>query len=259
VLETLARRAEFNLTHMQGNVRLYEIGSAFAPGSDALPDETVRVALLVMGDREPAHFASTTAPFDAWDAKALAERVTRVAYPSRTVVLEPMGEEDVLWRIVVDGIARGEVRSVPLDAPVWAKPAFGVELVLGAMSNGDVAPPGEHAHDSPVALEPRATRPFRPLPTTPASEFDLALLVPDGTSAADVERVIRAGAGELLERLVAFDLYEGAGIEKGHRSIAWRLTLRHPERTLRDKEIDGRRARILSALMQELNVRQRTT
>jgi phenylalanyl-tRNA synthetase beta chain len=62
----------------------------------------------------------------------------------------------------------------------------------------------------------------------------------------------------LLERLVAFDLYEGAGVDAGHRSVAWRLTLRHPERTLRDKEIDGRRAKILSALTQELNVRQRT-
>ena len=39
LLETLARRAEYNLSHMQGNVRLYEIGSAFAPGADALPDE----------------------------------------------------------------------------------------------------------------------------------------------------------------------------------------------------------------------------
>jgi phenylalanyl-tRNA synthetase beta chain len=71
--------------------------------------------------------------------------------------------------------------------------------------------------------------------------------------------VIRTAAGDLLEKLLAFDLYEGAGLEPGHRSIAWRLTLRHPERTLRDKEIDGRRAKILSALTQELNVRQRTS
>src|SRR5204862_1431795 len=74
LLESLARRAEHNLAHMVGNVRLYEIGSAFAPG-DSLPDETIRVALLVMGDREPAHFAGpATASYDAWDAKALAER-----------------------------------------------------------------------------------------------------------------------------------------------------------------------------------------
>jgi phenylalanyl-tRNA synthetase beta chain len=93
----------------------------------------------------------------------------------------------------------------------------------------------------------------------PASEFDLALLIPEGTRAADVDRVIRASAGELLERLEVFDLYEGPGMDAGHRSVAWRLTLRHPERTLREKEIEGRRSRILSALETELNVRQRST
>ena len=62
-----------------------------------------------------------------------------------------------------------------------------------------------------------------------------------------------------LERLVAFDEYNGSGVEAGHRSVAWRLTLRHPERTLRDKEIEGRRVKILSALQHELHVRQRST
>ena len=260
VLETLSRRAEYNLAHMQGNVRLYEIGSAFAPGSDALPDESVRVAALIMGDREPRHFASRESVFDAWDAKALAERIARSAFPGAAIELQPVGDESgVLWRVMVAGEPRGEVTTLSLDAPVWAKAAFGVEIVLESLSNGDVAPPGEHAHGEAVPSGARPARPFRPLPTTPASEFDLALLVPNTVTAAQVETTIRAAAGDLLERLTAFDLYEGSGVEAGHRSIAWRLTLRHPERTLRDKEIDGRRARILSALTQELNVRQRTS
>jgi phenylalanyl-tRNA synthetase beta chain len=260
VLESLARRAEHNLAHMQGNVRLFEIGAVFAPGDDELPDESMHVALLVMGDRQPAHFTNAKPPaYDAWDAKGLAELVAHVAAEGESVVLEPVGDGDLLWRIVVGGSARGQVRRVPLDAPVWAAPAFGVELTLAAMSNADVAPAGEHAHSTPVAAPPRVTTKYRALPTTPASEFDLALLVPDGVRAADVERVIRVAAGELLERLVAFDVYEGAGVDAGHRSVAWRLTLRHPERTLRDKEIDARRAKVLTALRSELNVRQRST
>jgi phenylalanyl-tRNA synthetase beta chain len=261
VLETLARRAEYNLSHMQGNVRLYEIGSAFTPGGDALPEESVRVALLVMGDREPAHFTNAKpASFDAWDAKALAELVARTVAPGEAIVLEPTPEaDDTLWKVVIEGVVRGAVTRVPLDAPVWASPAFGVEIELGPVSNGDVAPAGEHAHGDLAAPSPRRPSQYRPLPTTPASEFDLALLLPEGVAAADVERVIRSAAGELLERLVAFDVYTGAGVEPGQRSVAWRLTLRHPERTLRDKEIDGRRAKILSALQTELNVRQRST
>ena len=260
LLESLARRAEFNLAHMEGNVRLYEIGSAFAPG-ESLPDETIRVALLVMGDREPVHFAGPPAtPFDAWDAKALAERTARVAFPSAEVLLQPAeGDDGQLWSVLVDGKSQGEVRRVKLDAPIWAHPAFGVELTLATMSNGDVAPPGEHAHGDAEAPRPRRPRPYRPLPSTPAAEFDLALLLPPGVTAVKVEEVIRSAAGDLLERLAAFDQYEGRGVEAGHRSVAWRLTLRHPERTLRDKEIEGRRSRILSALHQELNVRQRTS
>jgi phenylalanyl-tRNA synthetase beta chain len=261
VLETLERRAEANLAHMEGNVRLYEIGSVFAPGEHDLPDESVNVGLVVMGDRSPVHFTDPKpAQYDAWDAKWLGELVARTAFPSAVVTLEPASQaEGMLWRICIDGEAQGSVRRLALDAPVWAAPAFGVELVLALMSNSDVAPAGEHAHGAAIAAEARRTPRYRPLPTTPASAFDLALLVPGGVSAADVERVVRAAAGDLLERLDLFDLYEGEGVESGHRSVAWRLTLRHPERTLRDKEIEGRRAKILSALQSQLNVRQRTT
>ena len=259
LLESLARRAEYNLSHMQGNVRLYEIGSAFEKSTDTLPNESMRVALLVMGQRNPAHFTNARPePFDAWDAKGLAEMVARIAVPT-PATLEPVGDGELLWTIVIDGETRGHVSRVPLDAPVWASAAFGIELVLGRVSNAEVAPPGEHAHTVDEEWAAPAPPKYRQLPAMPSSEFDLALLVPGAVRAADVERVIRGAAGELLERLVAFDVYEGAGVDAGHRSVAWRLTLRHPERTLRDKEIEGRRSRILSALQNELNVRQRST
>jgi phenylalanyl-tRNA synthetase beta chain len=100
---------------------------------------------------------------------------------------------------------------------------------------------------------------FQPLPTTPASEFDLALLVPDSVLGADVEAVMRRVSGKLLESVRLFDRYVGHGVEAGYRSLEWRLTFRHAERTLRDREIDARRSDILRALADELNVRQRTT
>jgi phenylalanyl-tRNA synthetase beta chain len=262
LLETLARRAEHNLAHMQGNVRLFEIGSVFVLTGDALPREEMRVAALVMGQRRPPHFTDANPPaFDVWDAKALAELVAEAVAPGAAVRLVPADapDADLLWTIQTDGSRTGEVRRVPLDAPVWASPAFGVELLVVPVSNDDVAPAGEHAHGVATGAVRPAARAFTPLPTTPASEFDLALLVPESLPAAEVERVIRESAGDLLERLVAFDLFQGEGIEAGARSIAWRLTLRHPERTLRDKEIEGRRARILSALSSELNVRQRSS
>lgn len=247
VLDTLARRAEYNLARMQRNVRLFEIGPAFRPGAKGeRPHEEVRVGLVVLGERRPAHFTEPRPPaYDEWDAKGLAELLLEEVYPSAAARLVP-GEGAVLWRIEVDGVERGEVRRVELDAPVWASAAFGVELAI--------------AEDTGVLLHgagPKSVK-FAPLPEFPAAEFDLALLVPESVPAGDVESVMRTSLGELLESLVLFDEFRGGGVPSGKRSLAWRLVLRHPERTLRDKEIEGRRSRLLKSLAQELDVHARS-
>ncbi|MEX2177953.1 MAG: phenylalanine--tRNA ligase subunit beta [Gemmatimonadaceae bacterium] len=259
LLETLTRRAEFNLAQRTGDVRLFEIGSAFAPAGGGMPSEEFRLGVLIMGRRRPAHFTEPQPPVvDEWDAKGIAEATTRAAYPDATIELLPSSGE-ALWDILVAGDTVGSVRRVALDAPVWAAPAFGLELRLGVVSTAPPAERGRHAYAEARRLPRPAVTKYRALPATPVAEFDLALLVPVGTSVGEVERVVRGVAGELLERLELFDQYTGAGVEAGHRSLAWRLTFRHPERTLRDKEIEGRRSKILGALQQELHVRQRTT
>ena len=261
LLETLAKRAEYNLSRMQGDVRLFEIGSAFTPRPDGLPLEAVRVGALIMGRRRPPHFTEPEPPvFDAWDVKALGARIAELAFPAETATLEP-AEDGRSWVIRV-GTARrwvGRAGPVALDRPAWAAEAFGVEVTLDPMPNGFVAPRGAHAHDVRPEARRRASVRYRPLPTTPAADVDLALVVPEGTAAADVERVLRASGGELLERVVLFDEYRGEGLPEGTRSLAWRLTFRDPVRTLRDKEIEGRRQKILRSLESELGVRPRIT
>ncbi|NUO64299.1 MAG: phenylalanine--tRNA ligase subunit beta [Gemmatimonadaceae bacterium] len=258
LLDSLARRAEYNLTRMQGDVRLFEIGNAFSARKDTLPREELRVAALVMGARRPVHFTESKPPaYDEWDAKAIAERIVAMVYPNARTELAPAGGE-VLWAILVAGKSVGRVTRVRLDAPVWAAPAFGVEVSLGVISSERVAQPGRNAPQRAATSEQRRHPAYRPIPTTPAVELDLALLVPEEMHAAIVEEVLRRGAGDLLERLVLFDEYRGKGVEAGMRSLAWRLTLRHPERTLRDKEVEGRREKLLKTLEHELGIRQRT-
>ena len=287
LLDTLARRAEYNLARMQGDVRLFEIGAAWEPGRGSLPLETMRVAALIMGDRRPPHFSEPKVPkVDAWDAKGLAEALGAAAFPGSGVELRPANDGDLLWEIHAGassggngttgqssraGAKVGEVRRVALDAPVWASPAFGVEIVLSVVESAPVARPGQSAaagaaHGSvPDATPGAPAHPggasvrYRTLPMTPSVEIDIALLVPTGVAAARVEATIRSSAGELLERLTLFDEYEGTGIPAGHRSLAWRLTFRHPSRTLRDKEIDGRREKLLRTLETDLGIRPRTS
>ncbi|MFI5246914.1 MAG: hypothetical protein ACHQQR_16900, partial [Gemmatimonadales bacterium] len=240
-------------------VRLFEIGSTFVPEGDGLPREEMHAAALVMGARRPVHFSEPKPPaFDAWDAKALAETIARAAFPGAKIMLLP-GEGGELWS-VHRHVRVGSVCMVSLDAPVWASPAFGVEITLGPMPSEAVAASGKHDY---AAAPEHAAPPFflryAWLPTTPAAEFDLALIVPDDMPARSVESVISSAAGEFLERLELFDQFRGAGVPAGHRSLAWRLTFRHPERTLRDKEIDGRRSQLLKTLEKELGVVARTS
>ena len=270
VLDTLARLAEYNLNRMQGNVRLFEVGSVFAARAGGSPLEEVHAALLVMGQRRPPHFTDAQPPaYDAWDAKSLAATLAEAAFPGNSVKIEP-GDEHGLWYIMAGTARIGRVIRVRLDAPVWASVAYGVELTLGEMPNAAVAPKGQHAHGSKrrssvvvpgveKRSSPRGPVRFKLIPTLPAAEFDLALLVPESTPAAEVERVLTSEGGEMLERCVLFDEFRGAGVPDGMRSLAWRLTFRHPERTLRDKELEGRRAQLLKSLEGALGVRPRTS
>jgi phenylalanyl-tRNA synthetase beta chain len=259
LLETLPRLAEFNLSHRIGDVRIFEIGSVFRPGDSTLPREQVRLGILIMGRRRPPHFSEPQPPaFDEWDAKAIAELAWEIAYPRNPIDLVP-GTGRILWEVRRSEDVLGIVQRVDLDAPVWASPAFGIELLLGNVHMEAPAAAGKHSYKEWGSAVKSAVSRYRGLPTMPPVEIDLALLVPASMTAANVERVIRSSGGELLEKLELFDQYRGAGIEENHRSLAWRLTFRHPERTLRDKEIEGRRAKILAALNEELNVRQRST
>jgi phenylalanyl-tRNA synthetase beta chain len=252
LLTTLIGRAEYNLSRMQGNVRLFEIGTAFfapderaaAPGPKKadLPHEEMHVAVLIMGQRAPTHFTKAVQPsYDEWDIKFLGEHAAAAAFPERPVEMVP-GSGDVLWDIVVGGTKVGVARRLTLDAPVWAKPAFGVEINLEARDQ-----------------VPAKNKLYRPIPATPRVQVDLALLAPTTVTAAQIDTVIRKEAGELLESLTLFDEFVGQGIQEGFRSLAWALTFRHPERTLKDKEVQGRTDKIVQALAGELGVRQRTT
>lgn len=250
LLTTLAARAEHNLHRMQGDVRLFEIGTAFfateemqrAPGPKkaALPREEMHVAALVMGQRSPTHFTDPSPDsYDEWDIKHLSEIVAAAAFPGASVKLAP-GMGDTLWAVVVDGHNAGSAHRVQLDAPVWARPAFGVEMNLEAI------------------LERSANAiTYRPIPVTPPVRVDLALLASTTVTGAQMEEVIRREAGELLESLTLFDEFRGQGIPEGSRSLAWALTFRHPQRTLKDREVQGRTDKIVKALEGELGVRQR--
>jgi phenylalanyl-tRNA synthetase beta chain len=156
--------------------------------------------------------------------------------------MEAMTGEDARFAITSAGqtVGGGGVAAPGVvDAPAWASPVYFVEARLPAQ-----------------VPDKRATR-YAPLPTFPASERDLALLVPDSVAAALVEGTVRETAGPLLNAVWPFDLYAGKGVPEGTRSIGFRLRFRSEERTVTDAEVDKEVDRVLRALEERHGVRRR--
>ncbi|HZK73432.1 MAG TPA: phenylalanine--tRNA ligase subunit beta [Clostridia bacterium] len=108
----------------------------------------------------------------------------------------------------------------------------------------------------PVLAASRIPR-AQPLPRFPAIERDLAVVVEDHIAAGTLHAAIKEAAGGFLEHVRAFDEYQGPQVPEGHKSVAFTLTFRSPERTLTDAEVDKVMAEIKSALERRLRARFR--
>ncbi|MGQ0814634.1 MAG: phenylalanine--tRNA ligase subunit beta [Gemmatimonadota bacterium] len=242
LLPALYERIEYNLNRGARNIRLFEIGTAFAQG-DELPRETTRLAVAFTGLRNPAHWTGGAAEFDIWDLKALVEDLARLLGITN---IAPISAPDS--GVITEGFAAGNdeteimggrLRSDYIDAPAWAGEFFGLEAVLPATSRA----------------AGRVT--YAPLAQHPPTEQDIALVVPEALASETIEATIRKAGGIFLEHVAPFDLYRGAGIPAGTRSIAYRLRFRASDRTLTDAEADEGVRKILNLLKDEHGVERR--
>ncbi|MEX1050673.1 MAG: phenylalanine--tRNA ligase subunit beta [Gemmatimonadales bacterium] len=227
----LVRAIERNWAVRERDIRLFEIGTVFRAGHP-VPSETVRVAGVLTGARHPAHWSGKAGDYDQWDVRAMLEAVVGVAgAPDASVTPDGSG-----W-VVRDaaGSEWGRAGIVAADAPRGAGVVVGFELDLDAT--------------------PRPPARDQPLPVTPVVERDVALVLPAGRTAAEVEGVLRQAAGPLLESVTIFDEFQGAGM--AGRSVAWRLVFRDPARTLTDADVDAVITAVLTALKEQLDVRRR--
>jgi phenylalanyl-tRNA synthetase beta chain len=235
LLPGLVRLVQRNWGNHVENVRLFEIGTVFsAAGPGERPLEEVHVAAVLTGSREPAHWTGTDeSRIDLWDLKAQFEAAVGLAIPGGAVQVQGNG-----W-IALDSQGRSVGQAGPLeaDAPPWAAPLFGYELVL-----------------DPALRQPAR---FAALPSTPSSERVLALLLGEGTTVRHVEELLRQSGGPLLEGVTIESDYRGPELPRGTRSVAFRLTFRAPDRTLRDTEIDLIETGMLAALAAELGIQRR--
>ncbi len=249
LLSGLLHRVEYNFARGERDVRLFELGTVFRASDGPLPDERIRITAAWTGSRHPPHWSDDGGDWDVWDLEWTLSQVAALAAPGAEVrPLDPGGDsgragfERPLVVVTPEGRELGRGGRMPagrVDAPRWAGAVWGLEL----------------------EVEPEARRPvlYRALPSFPAVERDIALLLPKRLLSAEVGAVIREAAPAFLETLSVFDVYEGENIPSDRRSVAWRLRFRAADRTLTDDEVEGAMGRITAALEEKLDVAIRGT
>ena len=224
LLPSLVGAVALNRDRGRQDVRIYEIASAFlAPVRDKTeqPDEPMRLAVVATagasGEAGRAAFYAMKSVLDACLAALGAPPCTyqrgaqELFHPGRCAA------------VVLDGRLLGYIGELH---PTVAS-AFKVDGRLVALEI-DV---------EPVLSASRVPR-AEPLPRFPAVERDLAVVVEDHVAAGALLATIKESGGEFLEQAQAFDEYHGPQVPEGHKSVAFTLTFRSPERTLTDAEVD---------------------
>jgi phenylalanyl-tRNA synthetase beta chain len=243
LLEALAT----NVRRQTPDVRLFEIGRVFeGRGAGSLPWEETRVGFVLTGLRTPRAWYATRARADVFDAKGAVEAL-------------------------VEALGRGEVSAEPVTAPHLEDGRAATVLVQGAPMGtvGELHPAVQKAFDLPApifvaevsldAIEALPSRvvEHRPLPRYPGVQRDLAVVIPAEMAATEVSSAIEAIRPPWLRRVALFDVYEGAQVGSGRKSLAYGLLYQADDRTLTDAEVNQAHAELVERLRAELGVEVR--
>jgi len=237
LLPRLLDAASRNQLRGEISIALFEIGHVFRLADPV--DEREHLAILLAG-RAGEGLHAEDRGWDALDAKGILDGV--------------LGGLGVGWRIE-PGADRpfhpGRAGSVLVgDVRVGVVG----ELHPAEADRLDLAGRVAVAELDVTALEAERVRTvaFRDVPRFPPLRRDLAFIVPDEANAGDVQRTLEAAAGSLLDRVVLFDLFTGGDVPAGHRSLAFALEFRAPDRTLTDEEVEPVVAAIVNRVRSEL-------
>lgn len=198
-----------------------------------LPQQPRHVAVVLAGAREQAGWWGKGRPADWADAVEAARTVARETGAELIVRQGQYGP----WHpgrcaelvVVVDGAEElvgyaGELHPRVVKALGLPERSCAMEMNLDLVE----------AASAGALKAPRIS-------TFPVATQDVALVVDDDIAAADVERVLREGAGELLESIRLFDTFTGEQIGEGKKSLAYALRFRAPDRTLTVEEASAAR------------------
>lgn len=234
---SLLDAARHNAARGMPDLALFEAGTVYRATGEKLPHEHRALGGIVAGRLHPQSWGTAEPPragfFAAKGLLGAALDAVRVAWevePATEPFLHPgrtahvsAGGEHVGWI--------GELH--PLVARQWdlddGAALFEIDLDR-ALSHADAVPQ------------------YVDLTSFPALRLDLSVTLPEDVPAATVLASVCEAGGALLQDVHVFDLYRGAQVGEGHKSLALALAFRAPDRTLTDEDVAPLRERIVTAL-----------
>ncbi len=219
-----------NYNRRNKNVRLYELANIYLPETlplEKLPDERMQFVLGAYGE------------VDFFDMKGVIEEFFDKTGMSKKPHYDPRSGKPWLHpgrqaNVVYEGTVIGYLGEVHPDVADSYK--IGEKTYVAVL-------------DMP-ALIPYTTydRRYEGLARYPAVTRDISMVVPKTVMVGQIEDMIVQRGGKILESCQLFDIYEGAQIVAGYKSVAYSITFRAKDRTLEDKEVNAVMEKILHGL-----------
>ena len=219
-----------NYNRRNKDVRLYELGNIYLPKSlpiTELPDERTMFTLGMYGNG------------DFFDMKGVCEEFFEKIGMKKKVTYDPNSEKPFLHpgrqaNMIYEGKVVGYLGEV--HPSVADNYSIGEKAYIAVIDILDILEFAGFNHKyTGIAKYPAVTR-------------DLSLVVPHAVLAGQIEEIFDQRGGNILESYQLFDIYEGAQIEKGFKSMAYSLVFRAHDKTLGENEISAVMKKIMNGL-----------
>lgn len=239
IVPGLLRSVAYNQSRGVANIQLYEMGTVFSAHEGAQkPKERRRLAGVLAGAMNDASWNCAPAAFDFFDGKGVLEQIARelalskVRFKALSADEAPHLQPGRAAQMLAGGDVVGWVGEIhPLAAEAFdaAAPVVAFELDMAALERGC-----------------RPARDYVDVPQFPAVERDAAFVVDEMVTHEKLMQCMSSAGGKLLEDVRLFDVYrdeERVGANK--KSMAYSLTYRAADRTLKSEEVDKAHERLV--------------
>ena len=242
LLGSLLDAAQYNVARNGPDVAIFESGTVYRAGSGGGhgADEHHALGALLTGALAPRSWHGVPAQADFFAAKGLLAALLERFHVHWAV-------EQAQWPFLHPGRSAAVLARDADGKPV--RLGFVGELHPSVAASWDLERTAAFAVDlGKLAAVAPPVQSFSAFGSVPTLRQDLAVTLPEDVAARDVLHALRKAAGKMLDGAEIFDVYTGAQVSEGRRSLALALTFRADDRTLTDDDVAPARKKIVAAL-----------